>query len=136
MISSCENFAFSETIEFDELNSAVKNKSILLIDVRNRSDFESRGRIPNSFNIPLHEISSGVFQLPNGHFLDRYGIGKPSYDKKIIISCYTGTLALIGAKYLRSEGYLQARAYLGSFQDWILNGGKVVEGIFEQLWNF
>ena len=133
MISFGGNFAFSETIEFDELNSAVKNKSVLLIDIRNRSDFESGGRIPNSLNIPLHEVTSGVFQLPNSYFLDRYGIGKPPYDKKIIISCYTGTLALIGAKYLRSEGYLQARAYLGSFQDWILNGGKVVEGIFELL---
>ena len=121
---------FSETIEFDELNSAVKNKSILLIDVRNRSDFKSGGRIPNSFNIPLHEVTSGVFQLPNSHFLARYGIEKPSYDAKIITSCYTGSLALVGAKYLRSRGYLKAIAYLGSFQDWVSNGGKVVQGIF------
>ena len=102
----------------------------MLIDVRNHSDFISDGRIPYSINIPLHELMSGVFQLPDKHFQHRYKIDRPTYDTKVVISCYTGKLALMSSKYLRSQGYLYARAYNGSFRDWISNGGTIIKGAF------
>ena len=129
----CEGLYFSiisDTIEFDELQTSVSSGSVLVVDVRNRTDYNSEGSIPSSVNIPLHEVYDGAFLLPNYEFRRKYGIDKPGKNVKIIVSCYTGSLASLGSYYLSNLGYSKSRAYQGSFNDWVSNGGSVIQGMF------
>ena len=58
------NVDISVTINFQQLEKSLfSNDSILLIDVRNRTEVLSEGRIYNSFNVPLNEILRGAFNL-------------------------------------------------------------------------
>ena len=101
---------------------------MLVIDVRNRTDFDSQGNMPNSVNIPLHEIQNGAFTLSNAEFRSRYGIEKPGKWVRLVVSCYSGQLAYVGALHLTNLGFVSSRAYPGSFNNWISNGGAIVHG--------
>ena len=115
-------------IDFEELNEALEWDSILLIDVRNRSELISKGKIPKSFNVPLHEIVSGVFQLDKQNFTNKYDFEKPEKNDEFVVSCHSGYRALKAGKYLKSLGYRSVRVYNGSFEDWILNSGTIIRG--------
>jgi 3-mercaptopyruvate sulfurtransferase SseA len=95
--------------------------------VRNRSELASKGKFPNSINVPLHEILSGAFLWPNTDFKIRYGINKPAKCSEFVVSCQTGIRASKAGKYLKSLGYQQVETYKGSFDDWISNGGEIIE---------
>ena len=102
--------------------------SILLIDVRNRSELISKGKIPKSFNVPLHEIVSGGFQLDKENFTKKYNFEKPEKNEEFVVSCHSGYRALKAGKYLQSLGYRSVRVYKGSFEDWISNNGTIIKG--------
>ena len=62
---------FPRFIKFQALQESLQRKSILLIDVRNRTELNEVGQIPGSVCLPLHEVNLGtVFenQLKMSHF--------------------------------------------------------------------
>jgi rhodanese-related sulfurtransferase len=102
--------------------------SVLIIDVRRRSEVSSNGKIPNSFIVPVQEILSGhAFELKNTNFKKRYGLIKPRKSVEFVVSCASGKRASKAGKYFKSLGYQQIKVYKGGFNDWIKNGGEIIK---------
>ena len=120
---------YPKIINFHSLQAAVDEHSVLLIDVRNHSELSSNGKIPKSFCVPLQEILDGAFQLPALNFKDKYGFNLPLHTDTFILTCNSGRRVLLAEVHLKSLGYVNIRTYLGSFQDWVSNGGKIIEGL-------
>ena len=77
----------------------------MLIDVRNRSELNSPGQIPNSVCVPLHEILNGAFQLSNIDFKKRYGFEKPIQTDVFVLMCRSGKRTLVAEENLKDLGY-------------------------------
>ena len=117
---------------FQALQESLKRNSILLIDVRNRTELNGVGQIPGSVCLPLHEVELG-FQLSNEAFLERYGFLKPDpkQSQNIVLTCRSGRRVLVADKILKNKGYPNLRIYSGSFKDWVKNEGEVINGQFD-----
>jgi hypothetical protein len=63
----------------------LKSKSILLVDVRNRTEFNRVGKIPGSFILPLHEVKAG-FELSPEKFLEKYEFQKPDVEALVMMT--------------------------------------------------
>ena len=63
----------------------LKSKSILLVDVRNRTEFNRVGKIPGSFILPLHEVEAG-FALSPEKFLEKYEFQKPDVEALVMMT--------------------------------------------------
>jgi rhodanese-related sulfurtransferase len=114
----------SESINFDQLKDSLKSNLILFIDVRNRREITSQGKMPNSVNIPMSELLlDGTFQLSNADFKEQYGFEKPLKGVNIVVLGYSGIRASKAAKHLKKLGYSQIKVYHGSFSDWVDRGG-------------
>ena len=118
-------------MNFEGVNAALASDSILLIDVRNHSELNSDGQIPKSHCVPLKEIQDGAFQLNNSDFKQRYGFEKPTQSDRFVLTCRSGRRVLLAEKHLNELGYTNITTYLGSFLDWVANGGTVVKGTFD-----
>ena len=117
---------FPRTINFAALQASLESDSVLLIDVRNRSELNSPGKIPKSVCVPLHEILNGAFQLTNIKFQDRYGFERPKHSDTFVLACRSGRRILVAEKHLKGLGYQNIRIYSGSFNDWVAHGGRIV----------
>ena len=116
-------------MNFESINAALTADSILLIDVCNRSELNSYVQIPDS--VPLNEIQDGALQLNNVDFKQHYGFEKPMLTDSLVLTCRSGKRASIAEKHLNELGYTYIKTYLGSFLDWVANGGSIIKGKFE-----
>ena len=72
---------------------------IILVDVRNSSELISAGKIPGSFNVPLHEIPE-AFTLDKEQFLKKYKFPLPEKTAKdIVLTCRLYLLDFICKNY-------------------------------------
>jgi rhodanese-related sulfurtransferase len=76
----------------DEINDKLKNRSILLLDVRTESERKSR-HIKGSLHIPLNQLSN------------RSGELKKFKDKEIVCYCRSGNRSLTAALMLQKNGF-------------------------------
>ena len=60
-------------------------------------------------------------------FYGMYGLIRPSYNDEFVVSCKTGHRASKAAEYLLSLGYRKVIVYQGSFNDWVANGGEIIQ---------
>ena len=75
------------SIEFEQLSSAMKVSSTVLLDVRNLSELKEDGRIPGSVNIPLPEVSA-AFRMSLEEFNKKYGFALPDKESEsLILTC-------------------------------------------------
>ncbi|MEG0855666.1 MAG: rhodanese-like domain-containing protein [Terrisporobacter sp.] len=85
-------------IDYKEISSLqlndliLKKKKFLLLDVRTEEEY-SAGHIPNSINIPLHDLDSQIDHLA------------PYKDEKVIIYCRSGKRSLAAALLLQESGF-------------------------------
>ena len=121
---------FPRTIHFAALQASIESNSVLLIDVRNRSELNSPGQIPKSVCVPLHEILNGAFKLSTIEFQDRYGFEKPMRSDIFVLTCRSGRRILVADNHLKELGYQNIRIYPGSFNDWAAHGGRIVKSNF------
>ena len=63
----------------------LKSKSVVLVDVRNRTEFNRVGKIPGSFILPLHEVEA-AFDLSPEKFLEKYEFEKPETDALVMMT--------------------------------------------------
>jgi len=109
---------------FEELEAIIDGEGeTLIVDVRSQAEF-SQGRIPFSVCIPLPNLPE-AFQLSSDQFQRKFGAGKPEPQDQIIVTCKVGGRAAKGCELLHSLGFKQARAYMGSFEEWRLRGGTI-----------
>jgi rhodanese-related sulfurtransferase len=76
----------------DEINDKLKNRSILLLDVRTESERKNR-HIKGSLHIPLNQLSN------------RSGELKKFQDKEIVCYCRSGNRSLTAALMLQKNGF-------------------------------
>lgn len=70
-----------------------KNEKVLLLDVREKEEFEEGGAIENARNVPM------------GKVFVQAGQGKLPKDQKIVTICKKGGRCEIVARELREKGY-------------------------------
>jgi rhodanese-related sulfurtransferase len=95
----------------DETEALIAQGDALVIDVRETYELARTGKVAGALHVPLGEIASGDF--------DR--------EKALILYCAAGERSEVGARILNAMGY--GNVYnLGSFRDWVKNGGAVEHG--------
>ena len=94
----------------DTLKKALTNPQTLLIDVREKSEYQS-GHIPSAINIPLRTLSQNLDQIP--------------HDRPVILSCSTGYRSAIGMTTLHLLGYKNVKGFPASFMGW-KNAGEAI----------
>merc|ERR1719233_21414 len=123
-----EMIIFPKMVSFNSLSTLLEEDRVILVDVRNRSELVEPGKIPGSFNIPLHEIPE-AFLLDPDTFLETYKFQLPDKDaKNVVLTCRSGRRVQIAIKRLLPLGYSHLRSYDGSYRDWVSNGGEVIQG--------
>jgi rhodanese-related sulfurtransferase len=91
-----------------DVSEALLAKEILLIDVREVSEFQAE-RIAGAINHPLSSLSAQA--LP-----------KPAQDQKLVFSCAGGVRSLKAVEICRAQG-LEVTAHLaGGINAWKANG--------------
>ncbi|KAG7176053.1 Thiosulfate sulfurtransferase/rhodanese-like domain-containing protein 3-like 3 [Homarus americanus] len=103
-------------IDYDELSANLDG--LVVLDVRSREEVKKNGQIPGSHCLP---------DLDEKSFQEKYGFSKPSSDQSLVTHCMMGGRAKRAGDALIAKG-LQARVYVGSFNDWNAKGGKVDPG--------
>lgn len=79
-----------EMISPRELNESRKKNQIILIDLRDKKEFQ-RKHILNAINIPYEEIEENLYRLPK--------------DQEIILYCERGGVSFMVAKQLSAQGF-------------------------------
>ncbi|XP_048479085.1 putative thiosulfate sulfurtransferase, mitochondrial [Plutella xylostella] len=105
-------------VDFDYVKKASAAKNKVIIDVREPDEIKEHGKIPNSINIPLGDVSSALSTLPDKEFEKLYGTKKPAEDAEIIFYCMIGKRSGMAQQNAISLGFKNARNYLGSWTDW------------------
>ncbi|KAF4527702.1 hypothetical protein B566_EDAN016369 [Ephemera danica] len=111
------NLSYEEVLELKAKNE------IILVDVREPSEIQETGKLPDSIHIPLGDLA-GALQGPAEEFKAKYGVDQFAKDAELVFSCKGGTRsnkAMIAAKEL---GFTNARHYKGGFMDWEKNTKK------------
>lgn len=107
----------SRSVNYDKLKKLIKEKSVHLIDVREKHELLETGVLPNSVNIPLGEIESAL-TMPRDEFKIKYNHNKPNSEEKIIFSCRTGGRSGRAMQIALKLGYENVLNYDGGWLDW------------------
>ncbi|KAI5633890.1 rhodanese-like domain-containing protein [Phthorimaea operculella] len=106
------------TVDFDYVKKATEDKNVLIVDVREPDEIKEHGKIPNSINVPLGNVSTALGQLSDKEFLQTYQKPKPTEDTEIIFYCMIGKRSGKAQDNALKLGYKNSKNYLGSFTDW------------------
>lgn len=77
---------------------------LVFLDVRTAGE-NRQGHIPDSLNIPLHELSSRLAEL------------EPYRHREIVVYCATGSRSVIATHFLQKRGFSAANLR-GGFSAW------------------
>jgi rhodanese-related sulfurtransferase len=99
----------ADLIAHDELSEALKQKSCVLVDVREPNEFASQ-RVPGSTNHPL----------------SRFDPAKLPSDKPVVLICRSGMRSGQALAKARAHGRSDIRHYRGGVMGWASAGGKLV----------
>ncbi|KPJ02914.1 Uncharacterized protein C4H3.07c [Papilio xuthus] len=105
-------------VDYEYVKNATTNKNILIVDVREPEEVKEHGKIPNSINIPLGNVTTALNSLSEKEFEQMYGQKKPSEDNEIIFYCMIGKRSGMAQQNALSVGYKNAKNYVGSWTDW------------------
>jgi len=113
-------------LSFAEIKKELTKSETFLLDVREKDELITDGRISSSQNIPLGEISEAM-QMEDKPFKQRYGFDKPDADKvNLVIHCKAGVRAMKAAVVANQLGYSNVKVYNGIL-DWLENGGSLIK---------
>ncbi|KAJ8733477.1 hypothetical protein PYW08_001775 [Mythimna loreyi] len=106
------------TVDYEYVKQATAKSSTLIIDVREPHEIVEHGKIPNSVNIPLGNVSPVLGTMPDKDFQEAYKRPKPAEDTEIIFYCMIGKRSGMAQQNAINLGFKNAKNYLGSFTDW------------------
>lgn len=79
-------------ISIEDLKSMMKNnKDLIVVDVREKFEWDNYGHLPGSILIPISEFQARLSELPK--------------DKQIAIICASGSRSPTAAEYMIQMGY-------------------------------
>ncbi|XP_055906694.1 rhodanese domain-containing protein CG4456 [Eupeodes corollae] len=107
---------------YEDVKDIPNHPEAYLIDVRNADELESTGVIPASINIPLPELKAAL-NKSNDEFKAAYKRPKPKEDSYIIFTCLAGGRAQRAAEQAILHGFVNAKAYKGSWTEWAQKEG-------------
>ncbi|KAG0729202.1 Thiosulfate sulfurtransferase/rhodanese-like domain-containing protein 3 [Chionoecetes opilio] len=112
-------------IAFEELKQKLGDRQVTLIDVRMPGEQRKDGMIPGAKNIGLPWLGPSILQSDED-FTSQLGFKKPVLDEPIVMTCVSGSRSRTAQLAFIGSGYTNVRVYVGSFEDWVERGGKVV----------
>lgn len=90
-------------ISSDELRQELKGGSVMLIDVREPSEFAT-GHVPGAINVPVGSLTQAAPRL--------------DHDAEIIVICQSGHRSVRAAKWLLKAGFTNVRSVVGGTSAW------------------
>ncbi|ODN01127.1 putative thiosulfate sulfurtransferase, mitochondrial [Orchesella cincta] len=112
--------AMVKQLTYLEINQKLKSPAVLLLDVREKSELQTDGKIDSSKNIPVGEVVTAL-KMSDDDFSEKYEFAKPKPTSDIVIHCKAGVRAVNAAKVFIDSGYANIQVYPGIL-DWIENG--------------
>lgn len=105
--------------------AGLKEGRLTYLDVRNRSELDTDGRVVGSVVVPRNLLPRYIwlvdddllllnlvpeveeaFMLDAGAFLAKYGFAKPGKEARdVVVTCRSGRRAVAAIEILRSQGY-------------------------------
>ncbi|XP_063994115.1 thiosulfate sulfurtransferase/rhodanese-like domain-containing protein 3 isoform X2 [Diachasmimorpha longicaudata] len=107
-----------QKVDYDGLLEAQRDKSVLIIDVREQMEIDETGKLPGSIHIPMGDVSKVLEVLPDDEFQKKYEKPKPGKETKIILSCRAGMRSAKVQDELEKLGYQNAWNYPGGWGEW------------------
>ncbi|CAH1111881.1 unnamed protein product [Psylliodes chrysocephalus] len=107
----------SNTVNYDEMKTIVEDPKVLIIDVRSPQEVQSTGKIGNSINIPVDEVTT-ILKGNKESFEEKFGRPAPKPEDPIIFHCLKGGRALKAWEASTSIGFTNAKYYPGSYTEW------------------
>ncbi|KAJ0178959.1 hypothetical protein K1T71_005734 [Dendrolimus kikuchii] len=104
-------------VDYDYVQQATGNNNVLIVDVREPDEVKEHGKIPNSVNIPLGNITP-VLSMSENEFQNTYNRAKPTPNSEIIFYCMIGKRSGKAQQNATELGYKNAKNYVGSWNDW------------------
>lgn len=120
--SSLKLFTFPDVAD---LISKPLPSQVTLIDVREPSELQSLGTIPQSINLPYKTHPDALSYSENVWKATFPDITKPSKENELIFYCAAGVRSKFAADKAAEQGYKNLGVYTGSFGDWLANKGTV-----------
>ncbi|ETI19573.1 hypothetical protein G647_09407 [Cladophialophora carrionii CBS 160.54] len=117
----------SRLYTFDDVQSlsSAPSPNRILIDVREPSELQATGKIPNSKNLPITSAADGFF-LPADEFEERFGFEKPGKEDEVIFYCKAGVRSRAAARLASQAGFGgTVGEFPGSWVEWSDKGGEV-----------
>lgn len=108
----------SRNFNYDQLLEKKKDNNVVLIDVREHSEINETGKLPDSIHIPLGELPAALGELSDDDFKKKYNASKPGKDTEVIFSCKAGGRSLKALRFALELGYSHAGNYKGGWLDW------------------
>ena len=102
----------------DEARKMVTEQNAVIVDVRDKPELQTSGKIPGSVHIPR-----GMLEF-RADAETPYHDANLSKDRPIILHCASGGRSALSGQTLRNMGY-QNVYNLGGFKDWVEAGGDV-----------
>lgn len=102
----------------DEARRMVAEENAVIVDVRDRPELETSGKIPGSVHIPR-----GMLEF-RADAETAYHDSNLSKDRPVILHCASGGRSALSGQTLKSMGYEKV-FNLGGFKDWVESGGEV-----------
>ena len=102
----------------DEARKMVAEQNAVIVDVRDKPELQTSGKIPGSVHIPR-----GMLEF-RADAETPYHDANLSKDRPIILHCASGGRSALSGQTLRNMGY-QNVYNLGGFKDWVDAGGDV-----------
>ncbi len=90
--------------------SLLENPQILLVDVREPSEYQS-GHIPNAINIPLRRLTQNLDKIP--------------HDRPVVLYCSSGYRSAMGVMALHLLDYENVQGFPPSFAGWKMAGEAI-----------
>lgn len=101
-----------------EAQRMIASGGAIVVDVRDAPEVEKSGKVAGA----LH-VSRGMLEFradPDSPYHDKHF----SRDRPVIVYCASGGRSALSGKALKDLGYTEVYN-LGSFNDWVSNGGDV-----------
>lgn len=108
------------TVDYDQLNTLLSQKTITLIDVRDPDELLRDGTIPRAFNLPLGAMYLAL-KLDAAQFGVKFGFPRPNEEDDVVFHC-CGKCGIRSRKALGlalALGYNKSRHYPGGTEEWI-----------------
>ena len=102
----------------DEARKMVAEQNAVIVDVRDKPELQTSGKIPGSVHIPR-----GMLEF-RADAETPYHDANLSKDRPIVLHCASGGRSALSGQTLKNMGY-QNVYNLGGFKDWVEAGGDV-----------